>query len=386
MHNIVMLLSNAFRPDMRVLKEAESLAEAGYMVSIICWDRRREFPEEEILRSGVRVIRIHSVPTNYGAGLQQILRTPRFWSAAIQKALQVKPSLVHCHDLDTLYAGVQIKKRLRCKLVYDAHEDYPALMSLYLPRFCVPLLNLFERNLLHQVDATLAASSVFLEKLGTARNIPSAYLPNVPDLAAFDRISAHQFTLARQELGLEENAYVVSYIGGFSRNRLLLPLIEAVTGLPEVTLLLWGDGHQRSAVEEAIRGKTNIRYLGWLQADLVPLYTCMSDAVYYCLRPDYPGAIFNAPNTLSNAMAARRPVIANYIGDLGRIVRDTGCGILLDEISPQTIRKAILTLGEPSIRRKLGEAGRAAAEGEFNWQAIAQRLLDIYRILLGQSA
>jgi glycosyltransferase involved in cell wall biosynthesis len=179
---------------------------------------------------------------------------------------------------------------------------------------------------------------------------------------------------------------VVSYIGGFTRNRLLLPLIEAVTGLPEITLLLWGDGHQRSAVEEAIRGKANIRYLGWLQADLVPLYTCMSDVVYYCLKPDYPGAIFNAPNTLSNAMAARRPVIANMIGDLGRIVRDTGCGILIDEISPQTIRQAILTLGDPVIRRKLGAAGRFAAEGEFNWQAVVRRLLDIYRILLSQSA
>jgi hypothetical protein len=49
MPNVIMLLSNAFRPDPRVLKEANGLAEAGYNIYLICWDRKGEFPEVETL-------------------------------------------------------------------------------------------------------------------------------------------------------------------------------------------------------------------------------------------------------------------------------------------------------------------------------------------------
>ena len=38
-HRVAMLLSNAFRPDPRVLKEARSLAQAGYDLTVIAWDR-----------------------------------------------------------------------------------------------------------------------------------------------------------------------------------------------------------------------------------------------------------------------------------------------------------------------------------------------------------
>jgi glycosyltransferase involved in cell wall biosynthesis len=385
MPNIVMLLSNAFRPDPRVLKEANSLAAAGYSVTVICWDRLGELPTEDTLESGVRIQRIHKVRTVYGAGARQILYTPRFWNAAIRKALPLKPDLVHCHDLDTLYAGWQIKKKLGCKLLFDAHEDYPALMSLYLPGVFIRLLNMFEHRMLKHVDATAAASTVFMDKVKAAGFTPVAHIPNVQYLAPFRAVSQEEIIQARRELGLTPEAYVISYIGGFTRNRLLLPLVESMRSLPEVTLLLFGDGHQRLAIEESIKGMANVKYLGWLPSNQVPLYSRLSDVVYYCLRPDYPGAIYNSPNTLSNAMAAGRPVIANDVGDLGRMVRKTGCGILLDEVTPQTIREAILKLSDPNLRTRLGQAGRQAAESEFNWSTAENHLLELYRLLLKEN-
>jgi glycosyltransferase involved in cell wall biosynthesis len=289
---------------------------------------------------------------------------------------------VHCHDLDTLYAGVQVKKKLGCKLVFDAHEDYPALMSLYLPRIFVILLSLLERRYLRHVDGAVAASSVYIDKLSKLGFTPRVYLPNVQQLEPFDCITGKEVEHTRQEIGLETAAYVVSYIGGFSRNRLLMPLIEAMTSLPDITLLMAGDGHQRQEIEKSIQGLKNIHYLGWLAADQVPLYTRLSDVVYYCLKPDYPGSSYNSPNTLSNAMAAGRAVIANDLGDLGRIVRKTGCGILLAEVTTQTIRAAILKLNDPLLRSRLGEAGRAAAVNEFNWPVVEKRLLELYQTLI----
>jgi glycosyltransferase involved in cell wall biosynthesis len=381
MTEVVMLLSNAFRPDPRVAKEANSLARAGYSVTILCWDRQGELAENETLASGVCVKRIQDIRTVYGAGARQIIYTPKFWSAAVERAMALRPGVVHCHDLDTLYAGVRLKKRLGCRLVFDAHEDYPSQMSLYLPGPFVAMLNFLERRLVRQVDASVVASTLYMDKLARMGISRVLYLPNVQDLAPFDLIDQAEVEQARHTLGLE-NSLVVSYIGGFSRNRLLLPLIEAARSLPDVTLLMAGDGHQRGAIEQAIQGITNVRYLGWIPAEQVPLYTCLSDVIYYCLKPDYPGSHFNAPNTLSNSMAAGRPVIANNLGDLGRIVKATGCGILLDDVSAATITRAMRGLMDASLRERLGQAGRRAAQAEYNWPVVEKRLLALYAGLL----
>jgi glycosyltransferase involved in cell wall biosynthesis len=188
---------------------------------------------------------------------------------------------------------------------------------------------------------------------------------------------------AREHLDLAPDDLAVAYIGGFSRNRQLLPLIEAAQSLPGVKVLLWGDGHQREAIEAAVARSQNAWYYGWLPPAQMPLHVRLADVVYYCLRPDYPGAKYNAPNTLSNAMAAGRPIIANDVGDLGRIVRQTRCGVLLSEVTPTAIRHAIDHLRDPSIRQRLGEAGRVAAEKQYNWAAARGQLLGVYSHLTG---
>ena len=166
--------------------------------------------------------------------------------------------------------------------------------------------------------------------------------------------------------------------------RQLLPLIEAAREMPGVQVLLWGDGHQRAAVEAAVAQVPNTRYLGWLPASQVPLHTRLADVIYYCLVPDYPGAVYNAPNTLSNAMAAGRPIIANDVGDLGRIVRETGCGVLVPAVTPEEIREAVETLRDPAVRQRLGRAGRAAAEARYNWAAAERQLEQVYAELTGR--
>lgn len=375
-----MLLSNAFRPDPRVAREARTLTDAGHQVTILCWDRQTEFPALQT-EDGYTIKRIQTVHTVYGAGMRQILHTPRFWRAAIAQTRTLQPDFIHCHDLDTLPAGWWLKRRTDATLIYDAHEDYPAMMSLYLLKPWVHLLSWLERRLLQRVDYTITASTVLEEKL-RARGINLVTtIGNYQPLAPFDHIREEDIVTARTKLQIQPDDFVVAYIGGFSRNRQLLPLIETARLAQNVQILLWGDGHQRAAVEAAVQGLPNARYLGWLPPSEVPLYTFVADVIYYCLVPDYPGAIYNAPNTLSNAMAAGRPIIANNVGDLGQIIRKTGCGVLLDEVTPLSINAAIQQLRIPEFWQHTGEAGRCAARIHYNWDSMAQKLSGIYENL-----
>jgi glycosyltransferase involved in cell wall biosynthesis len=374
---VVMLLSNAFRPDPRVAREAEGLVRAGHQVTVVCWDREGRFSPRETV-DGYQLERVQSIRTVYGAGLRQLLYTPRFWWTAAKRIEALQPDVIHCHDLDTLPAGWWLKGRTAGRLVYDAHEDYPAIMSLYLPRPVVGMLSWLEQQLLGRVDYTITASTVFADRLQARGVAPVVTIGNYQRLEPFDAVSEADVTAARTHMGLTSGDFVVVYIGGFSRDRLLLPLIEATRNVPDMKVLLWGDGHQRSAVEEAAAQVPNVRYLGWLPADQVPLHTRLADVIYYCLQPDYPGAVYNAPNTLSNAMAAGRPILANEVGDLGRIVRQIGCGLLVPTVTPQAIRQALDRLRDPASRQQLGQAGRAAAEGRYNWAAAEEQLKHVY--------
>jgi len=379
MSRIAMLLSNAYRPDPRVEREARTLVQAGHAVDLFCWDRLGELPENETLE-GIRIHRYQAVRSSYGAGWRQLFRLPRFWRWAQSQITHQQPEIVHCHDLDTLYAGVELKRQLHCKLIFDAHEHYPALMTLYLPAALARVLVYWEQALLKNADHIISASSVLADEYRRKTSAPVTVIGNAPSLSDFSEIPQHSILQTRSQLGLDAQLGVF-YIGGFTNNRALLPLIDALDGLDGWQLHLWGDGHQRAAVEQTISGLDNAHYHGWAEAATLPVLFSAADVIYYCLRSDYPGAQYNAPNTLAYAMASSRPLIANEVGDLGQMVADSECGILLHEVNPVTIRQALQDLSDPLIRQNLGANGRRAAESRYNWERLAQTLLDVYASL-----
>ncbi len=375
-----MLLSNAFRPDPRVKREADGLVQAGFRVTLICWDRAAELSSSE-LHDGIEVIRIQDVRSSHGLGWRQLFYLPRFLKSAIQLGESLRPMAVHCHDLDTLYAGYALKKKLGCPVIYDAHENYPELMKAYLPGLLVSGLRQLERRLSRKADLTITASTTLRDEL-ISRGLRSVVtLGNYPCLSEFRAIDKARLMRAREELGVSPKTVLVAYVGGFSQNRALVPFIETAELLPNVEFHLWGDGHQRPQVEASVSQYRNARYHGWLPVDQLPLYFQAADIIYYGLRLDDASAAYNAPNTVAQAMASGKPVIATDIGDLGRMIRDTGCGILLDEATPGGIAAAVERLSSPELRETMGSRGLASAVSKYNAEMVQKRLVAHYEQL-----
>ncbi|RMF04792.1 MAG: glycosyltransferase [Chloroflexi bacterium] len=380
MSHIAMLLTNPYRPDPRVEREARALVKAGHRVTLVCWDRAAELPPRET-HNGLDIIRVQSVRSAYGSGWRQLFYLPRFWRMAVRIVAGLQPNAVHCHDLDTLFVGWRLKQRTACRLVYDAHEHYPAMMSLYLPRVMVNTLAVWERYLIRHADAVVTASTVLRDEFLQTHRMPVITLGNFQDMAPYQAVSAAEAQVLRAKLGVPDGKLLVAYIGGFSKNRILVPFIEAARLLPAVEFHLWGDGAQRTEVEAATARYPNAHYHGWLGADDLPIHFRAADVIYYCLRLDYPGAQYNAPNTLSQAMAAGRPIIANRVGDLGRIVSAAQCGLLIDQATPEQIAAAIRQLQLPDLRRQLGKNGLRAAQTDFNTAAVERQLIELYHML-----
>jgi glycosyltransferase involved in cell wall biosynthesis len=373
-----MILSNPFRPDPRVYHEARTLSARGHQVTVICWDRNAELSRQET-RDGIGIIRVQDVKAGFGTGWRLAVRIPRFWQQAARHAIELRPDVVHCHDLDTLYAGWRVKKRLGCSLIYDAHEHYPAMASLSLPTALVNALVLWERWLTRRVDATITASTVLRDEFVRGGLSPVITLGNYHEIAPYEAVTEIEANDLRARLGVRPGEVLVTYVGFLSPNRMLLPLIEAAASLPQVKFHLWGDGVQRAAIEQAVAGHPNVRYHGWLAPTELPSHFKAADVIFYCLRLDYPGAIYNAPNALSCAMAAGRPVVATDVGDLGRIVRSADCGILIGEATPEAIVAGVEQLLDPATRARLGGNALRAARESYNATAQGAQLIELYR-------
>lgn len=367
-----MVLSNPFRPDPRVLKEASTLAEAGYRVSIVCWDRQAEFPIEEDIH-GFTVHRIR-IASGYSAGSRQILYLPRFWREAVNLLEELDPDIVHCHDLDTAPIGYWFSRRRDKPWIFDAHESYPEQIKPQVSRAIYLGMLAVERFLIPRANAIITVGSLLAERLLKLR---AESVTIVGNYQVLDQYSGNG-TRVRSIIGIDPDAYVVGYIGGFSRERVLTQLVEAATLVCEMSLLLAGDGVQRDVVEAAVLDRRDVHYVGWVASEYVADYVSSTDVIFYGLRSSEGNSKYSSPNALFNALAAAKPIICTNTGEIAQIVREEACGLVVDGIEPELLAEAITTLQDADLRSEMGARARKAAELRYNWDIAKKGLLNVY--------
>lgn len=374
-----MLLANAFLPDPRVLKEAGSLANRGYQITILAWDREGQFPPlESVAGFVIKRIRVRSKFNRRMAQLPKILL---LWWHMIAAGLRENPHVIHCHDLDTLFPGLILKLLTKKPLIYDAHENYALVKSGSLPKFFVRALGFAEKKLLNTVDVIITASTFVADEFRRVCTKPLITLGNYWQLSNSSRISPADVVAEKRRLGIPEGNLIVAYIGGLKGSRKIMPLLQAVKDGMGVSIIICGAGEQESLVEREAQRKKCVFYLGRVPFEQVPLYASLSDVIYYGLD-NYPGALYNCPNALFMALSTGKAVLATDIGDLGKIVREENCGVVLKRTDGEEIREALRRFQDGSQLRILQNNALAAARSKYNWGAAEKLLLETYGQLL----
>ena len=92
-------------------------------------------------------------------------------------------------------------------------------------------------------------------------------------------------------------------------------------------------------------------------------------------------------NSLLEAMAAGRPVVATSVGGNPEVVRHGETGFLVPPGNPEAMSDAIgRLLSDRALAQRLGEAGRIRAESAFTLEAMVGRLEALYERLLAERA
>jgi glycosyltransferase involved in cell wall biosynthesis len=144
-----------------------------------------------------------------------------------------------------------------------------------------------------------------------------------------------------------------------------------------------GDERERLTARAAELGiASKVAFLGWQpQARCAELLSA-ADALVLPSVFECGGAV------VLEAMACEKPVIAAEWGGPADYL-DPSCGFLVPPRSPEylvaEVAKAIVALATDDERRvAMGRAGRQKVLREFSWPAKIEKMIDIYRQVLGQ--
>jgi D-inositol-3-phosphate glycosyltransferase len=81
----------------------------------------------------------------------------------------------------------------------------------------------------------------------------------------------------------------------------------------------------------------------------------------------------------AEAMAYGRPVVAGAVGGLLDLVADGKTGLLVPPRDVPAVRGALeRLLGDPELRRRMGQAGRERVREHFAWPAVTDATLAAY--------
>lgn len=159
----------------------------------------------------------------------------------------------------------------------------------------------------------------------------------------------------------------------------LLAAIEAARARGiDVQCELAGDGPLRARLETEIRTRGlegSVRLLGPCQRDEIRALLGRSDAIALSSILDSSGRREGIPVSLMEGMAAGLPVISSRLSGIPELVTNGESGLLADPGDEAGLAEAIQTLAaDPALRRRMGAAGRARVERDFDLKQNAAAL------------
>ncbi len=393
--NIGMVLEDSFPPDIRVEKEARTLIREGYTVHLLCRLKDDQVPDEDI--RGVHVHRrIFLYPNHFLAqkwnNLNDLLafRNPKLIREIKAFVQNYGIDVLHVHDLPPLRSALDAVRRLKTPVIADLHENYPAAIQFYdtpqtlKGRFAsnTNRWKKYEYQAVRRADHVIVVVDEAKTRLIEDCHLPPKQITVISNTEDIDYFTG--LALNSQIIDRYQGQFVLAYVGGFGPHRGIDVPIQALPQLidkiPNVKLLLVGDGKIRSNLEDLVKAQDvsdYVEFTGWKPFELIPTYIALSDI---CLVPHHanPHTDATIPHKLFQYMLLEKPVIVSSCRPLARIVSEVEAGLIFAPGNSDEFARVCLELLDADKRKQFGKNGKRAALQKYNWERTGENLLAVY--------
>jgi glycosyltransferase involved in cell wall biosynthesis len=376
---------------MRVRREAESLAAAGFDVSVICPALEAQ-PRREML-NGVRVYRYAAPPeaqgqfgyvVEYGYSLAATL------FLALLIALRHGVKVIHAANPPDFFVLIAaLFKPFGVRFIFDQHdlapEMYRARFGENRSQFIDRILRFFERWSYWLADHVVVTNASYRENALQRGNIsPSriSIVRNGPDVAQLEHRAEPLEGVATP------NTTTFAYLGLMGIQDGVVHLIHALNhlrkdlGRADFRCLLIGSGEEQQRLEQLTSEMglgPHVRFTGFIPD---PAYIPYILAADICVDPD-PSSEYNDRSTMvkiMDYMALAKPIVAFDLPETRRSAE--GAALYVKPNDELEFAKALAYLMDhPEERKAMGDLGRRRVEGDLSWSRSAESLLRAYAAL-----
>jgi glycosyltransferase involved in cell wall biosynthesis len=171
----------------------------------------------------------------------------------------------------------------------------------------------------------------------------------------------HSKNQLRQELGVEDDAFVVLYTGNIGFSHFFDDILEVARRLrdvPHLYFMFIGNGVRRKEVEQAreMHNLKNVLLLPFQPIDKWADTFGLGDIHFVSLRTGFEGVV--VPSKTYSVLSAGRPVIyqGSPYGEIARMIAEEEIGTVVPLSNPDVLEQAILHyLDNPMLVEEQGE-------------------------------
>jgi glycosyltransferase involved in cell wall biosynthesis len=376
--------------DMRVWKEALSLQDAGYDVTVLC-PRGKGYERGHEITEGVQIYR-HPLPPegNTPAGYVIEYASALFWEFLytwwiyLVRGFKV---IQGCNPPDDIFLIALPFKLFGVKYIFDHHDANPELyLSKYGKRSAFYHIQVWLEKMTYRVADVVMATNRSYADLAIARGGFDSQdvfvVRNGPDLKTFRSVPP----IPSLKHGKK---YLVGYVGTMSIQEGLDILLDVALhikklGRNDVHFTCVGGGPGLAGLRKMVVEKDLsdvVNFTGRIpDKDLLEILSTAD----VCVNPDKPCEMNNISTMIKimEYMALSKPIVQFDLKEGRFSAQDASLYASNDNQVPDFAAKILWLLDNPDERKRMGESGHRRVEGELAWDYSVEHLIAAYRRVL----
>jgi len=403
-----MTVSNDVKNDIRVIREAKTLSEAGHEVFIFGNSKNGgtiKFEDGiEIINSKYPLVKkcllslkskmdkYNNDETNNSLNnkqslkqkIKELLKGLILVSSIEQTQTQILKKIkstkivfdsVHCHDLDTLRVGIEYKKTFGSKLIYDSHELWTEMSGINY--FVKNRYSKIEKEYFQSIDHVITVSPSIIEEFKKRYNseIPTTLVRNMP----LKSKNANEIILTEPN----DNEIKIVYSGFYIKGRGIEFILDSAVKFPDnikMYLLVQNDPNVIQELKDKVcklklEGRVFIK--GFVPQEEVIKELSKYDIGILPYLPVSLNNLYCLPNKLFQYLSAGICVVSNNLPDVKDILMTHNCGLTYDETT--NLVNVLYDLSEnPSKLYKYKKNAKNIIENTLNWDEEKEQLINLY--------
>jgi glycosyltransferase involved in cell wall biosynthesis len=288
-------------------------------------------------------------------------------------------TIVHTHTAKAGFLG-----RLAawmCRVPVVVHTIHAFSFHDHMSRLRHRLYLTLERLARRPTDVFIAvAPQVAMEAVKRRVALPGriAVIPSAVDL---DDVPAGAHPYGRKELGVPAGVPLIGTVGRLSAQKAPLDFLQmaavVVRSVPDARFAMIGDGPMEEGVRAAADRLGIEVILPGFREDALKIAASFDIFVM-------PSLYEGLGRSLTEALAAGRPVVASAVNGVLDLVVHGATGLLTPPGDPAALAQSVLwLLDHPDQAEAMGRQGRAVVRELFHQRGMCESLDELYRELLG---